>query len=293
MRNVPYTPVVIGFVHIPKTAGSTVKFVLRNTFVLRHCDFRAAGKSLRLHPRDLALARRVHPGLRSIAGHTLIHPSATLEGVRFFTFLRDPVARVASAYAHHVRGNRGRRRGERTLTLEEFVARDRPGGWQTFQIAGSADVEEAKRILRERFFFVGLTERFDESLAALAALSPFPLDTRYRRKNVAPAGDPVRKAVREDPAQRAIVEAANRSDRALYDWVAGTLYPELLAKARGAAGPAFGALGETEVGSARILLCRGWNKAVFRTLQKAAHALGLRDPRDARPRPAPAGPPPP
>jgi hypothetical protein len=267
---------VIGFVHIPKTAGSTVKFVLRNTFCLRHCDMRGVGKSRRIHPFDLSLARRVHPGLRSIAGHALIHPTEILEGVEFFTFLRDPVSRVASAYAHHVRGNRGKRLGEKTLTLAEFVAREKPGGWQTFQIAGSSDVERAKAILRERYFFVGLVERFDESLAALAALSPHPLDTRYERKNTAPPDDPVKKSVLGDPANRALVEAANRSDRALYDWVASTLYPELLAKARAAAGPAFGAAGETRVGSARILLCRGWNKAVFRVLQKAAHGLGAR-----------------
>jgi hypothetical protein len=267
---------VIGFVHIPKTAGSTVKFVLRNSFGIRHCDIRGVGKSRRIHPFDLRLARAVCPGLLSISGHSLIHPTEVLEGVEFFTFLRDPVARVASAYAHHVRGNRGKRLGEPVLTLEEFVARGKQGGYQTYQIAGCPDVEKAKAILRERFFFVGLVERFDESLGALAALSPHPLDTRYERRNTAPPGDPVKKSVLEDPAHRALVEAANRSDRALYEWAASTLCPELLEKARAAAGPAFGAAGETRVGSARILLCRGWNKAVFRVLQKAADGLGAR-----------------
>jgi hypothetical protein len=272
---------VLAFVHIPKTGGSTVKFVLRNTFGIRHCDARACGRSQCLHPDDLALARRVHPGLRSIAGHSLIHPTGNLEGVAFHTFLRDPVTRIASAYAHHLRGNRRRRRGEPALTLEQFLARDRPGGWQTYQVSGGSDPEKAKAILRDRFLCVGLMERFDESLAILAALCPHPLDTRYERRNASPKDDPVKRSVLEDPANRALVEGVNRSDRILYDWVVATLYPELLARAMARAGPAFGAAGEAEVDGTRVLLSRGWNKGVFRPLQKAAHALGL------RPRPGP------
>ncbi len=279
---------MIGFVHIPKTGGSTVKFVLRNSFGIRHCDVRAAGRHPRFHPDDLALARLVHPGLRSIAGHALIHPTELLRGVRFFTVLRDPVSRVASAYAHHVRGNRRKRLGEPELSLDEFVARDKPGGYQTFQISGGSDVAAAKRIVEEHFFCVGLMEKFDESLAVLAALSPHPLDTRYERKNAAPAGDPVKKRVLGDPGMRRIVEAANGSDLELYAWVAGSFYPELLRQAREAAGEAFGAAGESkDVGGMRILLCRGWNKAVFKPLQKGLHLLGRR--RTAIPNPTQIG----
>jgi len=283
----PGTRPVIGFVHIPKTAGSTVKFVLRNSFGIRHCDVRAAGRHPRFHPDDLALARMVHPGLRSIAGHALIHPSELLRGVGFFTVLREPVSRVASAYAHHVRGNRRKRLGQPVLPLEEFLARDKPGGFQNFQISGGPDVAKARRIVAEHFFSVGLMERFDESLAVLAALSPHPLDTRYERKNAAPAGDPVKKQVLTDPGMRRLVEEANGSDRELYAWVAETLYPEQLRRARDRAGDAFGAAGETAgVGGMRILCCRGWNKAVFKPLQKGLHLLGRR----RKPLRAPPGP---
>jgi hypothetical protein len=265
---------LIGFVHIPKTAGSTLKFVLRNTFCLRHCDLRPVGGRTRTTPRDIAVARLLYPGLRSVSGHTLIHPTKTLAGIRFFTFLRDPVSRVASAYAHHVRGGRRRRLGKPERTLEEFLSRHQPGGNQTYQIAGSDDVERAKRILEKRYFFVGLTERFDESLAVLAALSPYPLDTRYQRRNTAPVDDPVKRRVLEDRGLRSLVEEANRSDRALYDWVASTVYPAQLERARRAAGASLGIAGETDVGMLRFDVCRAYNKGVFRTMQKALDAVG-------------------
>ncbi|MHC4820888.1 MAG: hypothetical protein ACYTDX_04110 [Planctomycetota bacterium] len=262
---------MIGFVHIRKTGGSTVKFILRNSFVLRHCNLRLTPRKRQARPADLALAKRVHPGLRSISGHSLIHPTEHFPDVRFFTFLRDPVSRIASAYSQHVRGRGRQRRGQRELSLEEFVERSSPrghAGFQTYQISGGSDPEAAKAILREHYFFVGLTERFDESLSALEILSPYPLDTRYRLLNAAPGGDEVKMAIKADPEKRAVIEAGNRSDRILYDWVVEELYPEYLERAREKVGAELPAHRNGDVGNLRYRMSSMWDRAFFRSFSR-------------------------
>jgi hypothetical protein len=267
---------MIGFVHIPKTGGSTMKFVLRNTFVFRHCDVRPVGNAARLRPAELAAARWIHPGLRSIGGHSLIHPTAMHPEVKFFTILRDPVKRIASGYAHHVRGLRGIRRGEKQMTLEEFVAQDKPGGFQTFQICGRDDPQEALRLLRDEYLAVGTTERFDDFLSVLAALSPYPLDIRYHKRNAAPEDDPVKREVLESPEMRAIIERANVSDRIVYDEVTRTIFPALMERARAVAGDRFGFKKPGEPGNLRALASRTYSRVVYRSLLKFRHAIGAK-----------------
>ncbi len=262
---------MIGFVHIRKTGGSTVKFILRNSFVLGHCNLRLTGERNRALPADLALARRLHPGLRSISGHSLIHPTEHFPDVRFFTFLRDPVRRIASAYSQHVRGKGRKRRGLRELSLEEFVQRSGPrsgAGYQTYQISGGSDPEAAKAILRKHYFFVGLTERFDESLSALEVLSPYPMDTRYRLLNAAPGGDEVKKSILADPEKRAVIEEGNRADRILYDWVVDELYPEYLERAREKVGSDLPAHCNGDVGNFRYRVSSLWDRAFFRSFSR-------------------------
>ena len=44
-------------------------------------------------------------GLRSIAGHSLIHPTANLSApIQYFTFLREPLGRCLSQYEQIKRG---------------------------------------------------------------------------------------------------------------------------------------------------------------------------------------------
>lgn len=51
---------------------------------------------------------------------------------------------------------------------------------QIRHIAGAPDLEKAKEILKNQFFFVGLLERFDESMRILQKLFPYPLRLQYQ-----------------------------------------------------------------------------------------------------------------
>ena len=56
---------------------------------------------------------------------------------------------------------------------------------QTQRIAGVPDAHEAIRVIEEKEMFVGLTERFDESMVLLKALKADDLDISYAHVNVA------------------------------------------------------------------------------------------------------------
>jgi hypothetical protein len=255
--------VILTHVHVPKTGGSTLRYVLRASFGVRHCDVRRAGREP-FDAADLAAARRAHPfGLVSLSGHGLARPDpAVAPQLACFTFLREPVARFLSAYQHHVRSEGREQRGGRLKSIESFLWNRTSKNRQVQMFAGAHDLEAAKREL-ESYLYVGLLERFDESLAELAALSPHPLDRRYAVQNASPSSD-AKRAVLADPAQRKLVEEANALDLELYAWardVLGARQRERIAAARDAV---------REVsrsalhGRLRARASRTWNLVVYR-----------------------------
>ena len=218
---------MIGFVHVNKTGGSTVKFILRNSFGLGHCQVSSLDPEGVCTGGDVRFARRVYFGLKSISGHHLVHPTAHIdEPILYFTFLREPLERCASHYQHV---KRARRRKGKDISLEEFLALPRMNNLQVKKIAGGPDLDEAKRELAENYFFVGLVERFAQSVALLGRLCPYKLDLRYVRLHVAKDNTAKREAL-ADPGSRKRLEAANELDRELYAYARDELYPAFLEK---------------------------------------------------------------
>jgi hypothetical protein len=96
-------------------------------------------------------------------------------------------------------------------------------------IAGFADVDEAIRILQAKQIFVGLTERFDESLVLLKGLVAPGLNLGYRRINAAP-NNAIAKGLLSTDRTRQILVDANQADLNLYNYVKSELYPALQAQ---------------------------------------------------------------
>jgi hypothetical protein len=172
-------------VHLPKTAGTTLAQLLRYHY--RDGAFMGAGNVLsrpeEARPRLEAIARK--PAVRASSGHVSFGlAEQVIPGALFVTILREPVARTLSQYWFLTEAARGGGLippglGEdaRGLGLEEMFDR----GYllddlQTRMLCGlvspyddiPADgLDRAKANLRDRFAFVGTTERFDELLAVL------------------------------------------------------------------------------------------------------------------------------
>jgi hypothetical protein len=222
---------VLVFIHINKTAGRTVRYILRSSYGARHCEaepWEAAWGGPVFSAADLRRLRRIYPRLASIAGHRLTG-YADLGGrdgeLRYFTFLRDPLKLTASRFQYHVE-----HRKKRGLVFDEWVEREWLRNPQTKQIGGSASLDDAIRAIEAKQILVGLTDRFDESLVLLKRLRAHDLDLRYSPVNVA-GSRRLADELLADPRARAAIIAANGADVELYEYAKAELYPALVREA--------------------------------------------------------------
>jgi hypothetical protein len=110
----------------------------------------------------------------------------------YVTMLRDPVERVVSLYHHHLRFQDDTFGViSRQFTLAEFaslpeIANDqsrRLSGLDPTSIEASVVLHKARHNLHTHFGFVGISERFDESVVLLSRMFNWP-NVHYRSKLV-------------------------------------------------------------------------------------------------------------
>jgi hypothetical protein len=253
------------FVHINKTAGTTMRYILRSTYGSRHCDvepWQGTQNETPFTSEDLRRLRTLYPQLASIAGHRVMgYVDLEEEGTefRYFTFLRDPVRMCASRFQYHVD-----HRKKKGLVFEEWIQRDWLRDAQTKRIAGTASVEAAIRVIERKQMFVGLTERFDESIVLLKGLRAGELDIDYRPVNVARRNTLAEELLSSKDAREAIAEA-NRADLALYAYATEKLFPAQRRE--------YGPLLDEAVEEHARRAGRDWNRRNVVTSRLKQHAL--------------------
>jgi hypothetical protein len=220
------------FTHIDKTAGRTVRAVLRRSFGAGHCEIRTPyarrpadpnDRSVYVTGDDLRRVRRIYRHLRGIAGHN-VKPYSDLDtacpDIRFFLFLRDPVQRYLSHYKNKAL-QYDRADFDRWASLAPMQ------DFQTRTLAGEANAQKAIDLIGRRVGFVGLTDAFDESLLMLDRWLGDPdFHPEYRAVNRLADKSRARDAAREqadlgyldDPAVRARLLEMNARDQQVYDF---------------------------------------------------------------------------
>lgn len=175
------------FLHIGKTAGTTLGVILRQRYrgaASFMVDSATTAPGLeQLQGLDPDARNR----LRLVRGHLLygVHGALGRQAL-YFTMLRDPYARTVSAYEYILAKRAHRLHGtltSRAMTFVEYVTSGvtlETDNWQVRCVAGDAQtpfgccdgemLEHAKRNIARDFALVGLTERFDESLVVLARM---------------------------------------------------------------------------------------------------------------------------
>jgi Galactose-3-O-sulfotransferase len=249
--------------HIPKTAGMTLATIMHAHYDKGFVggvggdrsvppEKRAPNVFSRFEHLDAGMRAAARDSSRALAAHITfgLHDRLPADA-RWLTVLREPVERTLSQYFFFVRPP-GKRASAGAgfvppwlppptpeLTLAECLTERGyiPDNLQTRMLCGLVSpydplpggaLEQAKRNLRDRFAFVGTTERFEEYLALLNLALGWPT-VAYKRSNA----NPSRPRKEDLPADvLRLVEERNALDRELHAYAG-----DLLAGALDQAGP--------------------------------------------------------
>lgn len=223
------------FVHVPKTAGSSLAADLApqigpySSIHIDHVDRSLPGPAR----FDLAvaafLARREDAGTRFASGHVLWRHAAQITAAvpdaQLFTMLRDPIGRLVSDYLYQRSSMHPLWREMRAKAPDFAAFLDLPGPGNRAArhlvpapIIADGDGPAAIAHVRAHFAFVGVQDRYPLSFRALTALfgqARAPA-SRKRVNDESPEDKAAVLATLEDPALRARALALNAVDAALW-----------------------------------------------------------------------------
>lgn len=218
------------FVHIPKTAGTTLHKIISHQYSPKRVLIRHDTDG----PPDAALLSKLtgktEPPPQVILGHLSVGLHHHVSGIRYVTCLRDPVSRLVSHYHHALSDPAHYLHQEvvsRKLDLADYVSSGLSGelsNGMTRMLAGVADFHHAvvneqtlalaKSNIETLFDGVILSEIFDPGILLLAETlhwkTPF-----YLRRKVGHYGTAARQP--DEPARK-VIEELNRFDCELHAW---------------------------------------------------------------------------
>ncbi len=204
--NLNVHPLVV--VHIPKTAGTSLRMSLERTLGIDQIcmDYGVEYGGTSPCVLDWFKSRDVYrlyetfnqSGYRLLAGHFSAGKYVNLFPAQsMVTFLRAPVKRVLSEFSHFKRNHAYKG------TLEDFYSWDRNKNMQTRMLGN---------VPRQVLGLVGIAEHYEDSLALFA--NRFGLELPSVRENIDP--DRVADEVKISEEQRKQMELFNRQDIFLY-----------------------------------------------------------------------------
>lgn len=229
------------FIHLYKNGGTTLHRIIEWEYKLhRICSLESHWwlwsyqRIMRWSPARLA-------GMDVFKGHMPFGLHSRLpQAANYLTMLREPVERVISDYYYARRSKlHTNHRDAQRLSLQEYFLQKHYHNLQSRVLAGSNPHElfpsvcnadtlaAAKENLARQFIVVGLTERFDETLALLKVVLGWKVK---RLRNFRVARNRVPKEL-VAPATLALIREREQFDLALYGYAA-SLFEKAIAARR-------------------------------------------------------------
>jgi hypothetical protein len=219
---------IIVFSHIPKTAGTTLSYLLKRHFGNKLLAVRyRSNNSATYLPEDLNKDLSFLPRVRLISGHSLkpfIDFKEYEKKMDWFTFLRKPEKRFISHYIHQQTNNDPQYK----MSLADWSSKFNRKNWMVRMIAGEENLEKAIEILENKFLFVGLTEKFDESLEIMKSVLNLPgFDTSYTKKKMTGKDSSLKEEIYNNYSNyEKCIKENNVLDSKLYEYVRAHIWPK-------------------------------------------------------------------
>ncbi len=228
------------FVHVPKTAGSSLAAdisALLPPYRSIHIDHADRGRSARDRYDDATegfLRIQAASPCRFASGHVQYRQvkriQDALPGTRLFTMLREPIARLVSDYLYQ-RSSMHPLSAEVRAAIPDFATFVELKGQRNRaarhllppKLAQSDDVKQAMEALSARYAFIGIQERYELSFRALTTLLSGRPSRPSARKRVNDETASEKAGVLQelaDPALQAHIRQLNALDFGLYAAVA-------------------------------------------------------------------------
>jgi hypothetical protein len=203
---------MIIFTHIPKTAGTAVKYNLRCNFGIHHVDSRRTKRNV-FTSKDLSFAKKVFPGIHAVSGHNLVDPPMNIHepDMHLITMLRQPEVRCASNYQDEVL------RGNLKESFEVWISNPHNQNRICKILTGSDDLERARILLKQYYRVVGITEHFQDSLKLLQISLKKPL-ALFNKKRIVASSNEIKEGLLGNEASLSLLKKYNQLDRQLYDF---------------------------------------------------------------------------
>ena len=217
---------MLAFINNRRCGSETIESLLRSSFASRHCQLTVPRSRLEapvIAAEEITRTRKLYRRLDSISGHGIVPWSdlvTKFPATRFFTFLRSPLERCASEYQYLV-SQKGLRR-----TFESWIQTPTARNHQVRQLCGHDDADTAIQMLEGRLGFVGLVDRFNESLVLFRRWAADErIDIRYHARNVTRDSRIRVQLLRNLETRRQLLDA-NREDLKLHAYVETVAYPK-------------------------------------------------------------------
>ncbi len=214
---------MIFFCHIPKTAGTTFNFILRKNF---------GNTVLAAKPRisdlytdnDFRLDRKIFTKINVVSGHGVRpYEQYQAKGIKWVTFLRDPLETLVSLYVHQFTSN-NKIHEKFNIPFNEWLEKFGRANRQTKWICGEENLEKAIQIL-SKFSFVGIVEKFDESMLLMKKeLDIKDLEINYEKKMMGRDNSLKKSILKSCEEFKELIEPRIELDLKLYAFAKGMMF---------------------------------------------------------------------